>query len=279
MNGHSRELCVLVPIYNAAESLRRCLDSLIVALPSPARLLLADDASPDPEVAAICRAAVERLPERAQHIRRGHNLGFVGNVNQAMQQCAAADAVLLNSDTVVSPGWLENLVACGNSDPRIATITPWSNNAEICSFPDFCRANPMPSGEELIALGRAANGLKHETPIDLPTGVGFAMWVRREAWDQLGGFDQATFGKGYGEENDFCFRAAGHGWRNVLCPSAYVAHQGHASFGDTGHRPGGENLARLCARYPDYNARIASFIDADPIRPLREKFSAALRAR
>ena len=161
----------------------------------------------------------------------------------------------------------------------LATITPWSNNAEICSFPQFCQANPMPTAGELQALARAARHLQDEPAMDLPTAVGFAMWVRREAWDQLGGFDQATFGKGYGEENDFCFRAAGHGWRNVLCPSAYVAHEGHASFVDTGHRPGGENLARLCARYPDYNARIASFIDADPIRPLREKFSAALRAR
>jgi GT2 family glycosyltransferase len=89
--------------------------------------------------------------------------------------------------------------------------------------------------------------------------------------DRIGGFDAATFGRGYGEENDFCLRAEGHGYRNVLCADAFVAHQGGASFSPEGLTPGGGNLARLLARYPDYNRRVAEFIMADPLRPLRER--------
>jgi GT2 family glycosyltransferase len=185
--------------------------------------------------------------------------------------------VLLNSDTVTSAGWLERLLACAASDPRIATATPWSNNAEICSFPDFCQSAPLPADIDALAEAAAAE----HAPVypELPTGVGFCMFVRRAAIDQLGDFDRATFGRGYGEENDFCLRAAAHGWRNVLCDTAYVGHQGGASFSLQGHHPGGENLARLNARYPEYNARVADFILRDPLRPLRERLAQRLASR
>ena len=108
--------------------------------------------------------------------------------------------------------------------------------------------------------------------------MGFCLFLRRAALEAIGDFDQATFGRGYGEENDFCLRAAGHGWRNVLCDDAYVVHRGGASFGPAGLGPGGENLQRLTARYPGYNALVAGFIMADPLRPLRERLAQRLEA-
>jgi len=68
------------------------------------------------------------------------------------------------------------------------------------------------------------------------------------------------------------------GWRNALCDTAYVVHAGNASFGPLGQGPGGDNLARLNARWPDYNRRIAQFIMADPLRPLRDRLQARLEA-
>jgi GT2 family glycosyltransferase len=97
------------------------------------------------------------------------------------------------------------------------------------------------------------------------------MYLRRSALRQLGGFDAATFGRGYGEENDFCLRAAAMGWRNVLCETAYVVHLGNASFGPLDMAPNGDNLRRLLARWPDYNERVARFIMADPLRPHRQR--------
>jgi GT2 family glycosyltransferase len=76
------------------------------------------------------------------------------------------------------------------------------------------------------------------------------MLVRRAALDAVGDFDAATFGAGYGEENDFCLRAHAHGWRNVLCDDAYVAHVGGQSFAALGQAPGGENLRRLVRPIP-----------------------------
>ena len=267
---------IIVPAYQAVEDLARCLDSLERTLPAGTRVLVADDASPDPAVARCIQshAAGSRLAFAS--VRREKNLGFIGNVNRAFAQTAPEDVILFNADAWATPGWYEAMLACAASDARIATVTPWSNNAEICSLPDFCRAAPVPSEEEAVRCARAVRETGAPTYPDLPTGVGFCMFVRRAALDAIGDFDAATFGRGYGEENDFCQRAIGHGWRNVLCEEAYVVHRGGASFGPEGHAPGGENLARLVARYPHYNAQVADFILRDPLAPLRERIAATL---
>jgi GT2 family glycosyltransferase len=269
---------VIIPVYNAATELTACLHSLHRHLGADDCLLIADDASTDPAIPGMLQQFVEAHPGQAKVVRRPHNLGFVGNVNLAMSEAGGADALLLNSDTRVSRGWLDRMLETAASDPRIATITPWSNNAEICSFPKFCTANPLPSDERLTVMADAAARLPANDAPDLPTAVGFAMFIRRRAWDSLGGFDAATFGRGYGEENDFCLRAAAHGWRNVLCPRAFVAHRGNASFSELGLSAGGDNLRRLLNRYPDYNDRIARFIVEDPLRPWRDALTRELDA-
>ncbi|MBB5208707.1 glycosyltransferase family 2 protein [Chiayiivirga flava] len=268
---------VVVPIFGASDVLDACLASLLRTLPQDARVLLCDDASPQPEIAPMLHAFARQAAFEVHIERRAVNLGFIGNVNRAFARTAGSDVVLLNSDTIATPGWLQALVACAETDPRVATATPWSNNAEICSFPDFCRAGPVPDDADAIA--RAAADEDAPAYPDLPTGVGFCMYVRRAALDRVGDFDAATFGRGYGEENDFCLRVAAHGWRNVLCDTAYVVHRGGASFGSEGHRPGGENLARLTARYPEYNRLVAEFILRDPLKPLRDRLAARIDAQ
>lgn len=263
---------ILLPVYNAPDDLDACLASLVRTTPDTS-VLLADDASPDPRVAEVVARYARQL--KLRHVRRAQNMGFVGNVNQGLRETAPDDVVLLNSDTVTTPGWLERLLVCAASDPRIATATPWSNNAEICSFPTFCEAGPVP--ENLDELAEAAHTAGAPEYPDLPTAVGFCMFLRRAAVDAVGDLDRATFGRGYGEENDFCLRAAAHGWRHVLCDDAYVAHRGGASFRPEGFAPGGENLARLNARYPGYNALIAAFILRDPLKPLRERLARRLQ--
>ncbi|GIX34519.1 MAG: hypothetical protein KatS3mg126_0298 [Lysobacteraceae bacterium] len=269
---------VVVPVYNAAAALRDCLAALEQTLGPQDRVLLADDASTDPEVPRLCAAYAARSRAEVRYVRRARNLGFVGNVNLAFAETAGDDVVLLNSDTLPTPGWLARMAEAAARAPDAATLTPWSNHAEICSFPEFCKPAPVPDADARLRLARAAASLDELPLPELPTGVGFAMFVRRRALEQLGDFDAATFGRGYGEENDFCLRAAAHGWRNLFCPTAYVAHLGGASFAATGHAPGGENLRRLLIRYPDYNARVAAFILADPLRPYRERLAKALAA-
>jgi len=264
---------VVLPVFNALDALDACLAALDRSLPGGARVHLADDASTDPRVPALIEDWRRRTRLAVTWVRRERNLGFPGNCNAAFAETGSADLVLLNTDTVPAGDWLRRLAACAASDARIASATPWSNNGEIVSFPGFVLANPWPDDPE--ALASAAARLSPRYP-ELPTAVGFCMFLRRAALDALGGFDAETFGRGYGEENDWCLRTEAHGWRHVLCDDAYVAHLGHASFTALGEAPGGENLRRLNARWPGYNERIARFILDDPLRDARGRLSDGL---
>lgn len=265
---------VIVPVYDAVVATAACLAALKRSIAADADVLLIDDASPDPAIAPMLAMFAKSRPQtRVAHNIR--NLGFVGTVNRALAE-SAGDVLLLNSDTLPTLGFLERIECCAASDGRIASVTPFSNNAEICSYPAFCKPNPLPADIDAVAAAFAEEA--NTPPIDLPTGVGFCMWLRRAAIDAVGDLDHSTFGRGYGEENDWCQRAAAHGWRNVLCPSAYVAHVGHASFAQTGERAGGENLRRLVARYPRYNGEVADFIARDPPAAIRARVAARLGA-
>ena len=259
---------IVVPVYNAPEDLRRCVDSVLACTAERFRLVLIDDASTDPGIAELFAALSRRGDPRIELARGDRNAGFTATANRGMTS-SHADVVLLNSDTIVTQGWLGALLRCAASDPRIATVTPFSNNAEICSFPRFCEDNRwLPQADpERVRCALAQSAVP--TYPDLPTGVGFCMLVRRAAIDAIGIFDTA-FGAGYGEENDFCLRAARAGWRNVLADDAFVVHTGGRSFGGRKGELGERNLALLLARHPHYAAMVERYIAQDPLRPLRE---------
>ncbi len=266
---------IIIPVYNAAAELARCLEAVEATVPPETRVTLIDDASPDEAVQALFRELAKGGERRWQLRRNPRNLGFVRTVNRAMK-AGHDDVILLNSDTVPAGEWYGRLVACAAHDERIATATPFSNNAEICSFPEFCRDNPPPPDPERLARAALEAG-PPEYP-DLPTGVGFCLFIRRAALNQLGLFD-VRFGHGYGEENDFCMRAREAGWRNVLCDDAYVVHLGGRSFSEFGLVPKNDTaMERLRSRYPDYEALVADFIRRDPLAARRAAISERLAA-
>ncbi len=266
---------IVIPVHDAAALLRRCLHALDHhTLPAQARVLVIDDASPDPAIAPLLAQWQQVSPLAPKLLHNDANLGFVGSVNRAIA-ATRGDVLLLNADTEVTPGWLPRMRRALDSDARVATVTPFSNNAEICSWPELCKAAPVPSDAATIARAFAECG-PPEYP-QLPTAVGFCMLIRRATLDAIGDFDRATFGRGYGEENDFCCRAAAHGWRNVLADDCYVVHAGGGSFAPLGLRPGGGNLARLLARYPRYNSAVAEFIASDPLAARRARVSERYR--
>jgi GT2 family glycosyltransferase len=266
---------IVVAVYNAFDALERCVASLVRTVDPRVRKVLIDDASTDPRVAGLFEHLARRSGENWLLLRNSENLGFVRTANRGMV-LSDRDVVLLNSDTRVTEGWLEGLVRCAQSDPNIGTATPFSNNGEICSFPLFCAVNPVPDDPDLMARVVAAAG-PPQYP-DLPTAVGFCMYIKRALLDAIGVFDAERFSPGYGEENDFCMRAVVAGFRNVLCDEVYVVHEGGRSFGEQGLEPDQASMDRLLERHPDYARLVEQFIQADPLRPVRERISARLDA-
>ncbi len=262
-----RRIDIVVPVYNAPDDVARCVDSVLRHTEARHRLTLIDDASPDARIVPLLESLAARDP-RVQVLRNAQNLGFTGTANRGMA-LSRDDVVLLNSDTLVSEGWLEALVRCADSDPSIGTITPFSNNAEILSWPRFCEDNAWPEGADPTPVARAFARFAVPSYPDLPTGVGFCFYVRRALLDAIGTFD-TVFGAGYGEENDFCLRAAAHGWRNVAADDAFVAHTGARSFSASKQALVARNSRILAERHPGYDAMVQRYIAADPLRPLRE---------
>ena len=272
-NGSPKMPTVVIPAYNAVAELEACLHSVHATVPAGTAVLVIDDTSTDPAVGRLLERWRQRDIPGWRLVSNPENLGFVATANRGMRE-SEGDVVLLNADTEVTPGWLEGLARCLASDRTIATATPWTNNGEIASIPEFCAVNPVPPDRDAVARTIAAAG-KPLYP-DLPTAVGFCMAIARHAIDRIGCFDEALFGRGYGEENDFSLRAEDAGMRNVLCDDVYVVHLGGRSFAPLGLKPDADSMQRLLSRHPGYLERVQAFISGDPLAGRRRAVLAAL---
>lgn len=265
---------VIIPVFRGLAQTRACVESV---LREPQRasheVVVIDDASPEPAIAAY----LDELARggRITLVRNAQNLGFVRSVNHGMSLHADRDVVLLNSDTKVANDWLDRLHACAHGAADIATVTPFSNNATICSYPFEGWSGVLPGTLGLAALDRLFAATNAGRTVDLPTAVGFCMYIRRDALDQLGMFDATRFGRGYGEENDFCMRALKAGRRNVLAADVFVFHEGAVSFSEERHALTRAATQALLEVHPDYTRRVHEYIIADPANDLRSAIDAA----
>lgn len=268
---------VIVPVFKGLDETRACLESVLASASRSAfELVVVDDCSPEPSVVALLdeMAAAGRL----HLLRNAENRGFVASVNRGMTLHPERDVIILNSDTEVANDWLDRLGQTAYSAEDIGTVTPFSNNGTICSYPFEDWGGQVPGTLGLQALDRlVAETLRGECA-DLPTGVGFCMFIRRACLDQVGLFDEDRFGRGYGEESDFCMRASRLGWRSVLGADVFVFHAGSVSFGDERHEHVRQAEPVIAALHPDYARNVAAFLLKDPLRFLRQRVGLA-RAR
>lgn len=259
---------IVVPVYNAFEVTAQALQALKKHNLQDDVLIL-DDASSDPRMTALYLD----LPESWQLRVNPQNLGFVKTANIGLKH-NPGHSLLLNSDTIVSVGWLDRFKDALLAVDAVGTATPWSNNAEICSLPETLKVNPMPEDIDLLA----AELVDCHQPVypQLPTAVGFAMLISKQAKAQVGYFDEPTFGHGYGEENDYSLRVTSAGLKNILVDHAYVAHVGNQSFQALNLKPNEQTMHRLLNKHPDYLTLIQNFIEKDPLCPIRESIIAKI---
>jgi GT2 family glycosyltransferase/glycosyltransferase involved in cell wall biosynthesis len=265
---------VVIPVYRGLAETRRCLASVLADGGKPlGRIIVVDDCSPEPRLSAW----LQRLADqgRIDLVRNPRNVGFVASVNRGMAESGTRDVVLLNSDTEVPVGWLGRLAAQAYADRRIATVSPFSNNATICGYPDD-QGGPIAFGMAASDIDATCQAVNAGRFVDVPTTVGFCMYIRRKALQEVGEFDAERFNLGYGEENDFCLRASALGWQHRIACDTFVYHKGSVSFGDRANRLLQRAMRLILERYPDYQRDIARYIAQGAVVPFRFAITAAL---
>ncbi len=264
---------IVIPVYRGLDQTRRCIESLRRDPDRPpGRIIVIDDCSPEPKLSAW----LDRQAGRGTItlLRNPRNLGFVASVNQGIRAAGERDIVLLNSDTEVPHGWLQRLAAQAYAAPRIGSVSPFSNNATICSYPSVDGA-PLAFELPLADLDSACRKANAGRFVVVPTTVGFCMYIRRACIDETGLFDEQAFRRGYGEENDFCMRAAARGWTHRLACDTFVYHEGGVSFGkDSPELKRSRGV--LLRRHPDYERAVARHVRLDAAGPFRFAITAEL---
>lgn len=258
---------IFIPAYKGFVHVRRCLESVIRAGPYPGKVVLYNNASPEKEIAELFRAVSKQ--QQYELIEVTENRGVLRAYNEGFDLTSPNDFVIVSSDTEVSQGWFQALIACAARERDVATITPLSDNAGIASYPSYCWRNSSElSTDQMQAVAVAANAGR---ALDVPVGVSFCMLITRRCLDAVGGFDETAFGIGYGEESDLCRRAAGAGLRNLIQGDLFIRHEGRVSFGEDGKLREERANALLEARNPGYLALTRAFVADDPLLPLRRR--------
>jgi GT2 family glycosyltransferase/glycosyltransferase involved in cell wall biosynthesis len=264
-----RPVDVVVPVYGGLEHTLACLDSALADLPRWARVVVVDDASPDPRVGQTLRQLAVR--RRFTLLTQPVNRGFPATANVGMRHDAARDVVLLNSDTLVPPGWLERIREAAYAAPDIGSVTPLSNDATILSYPSVEHVNEVPDLAGVIALDALAQKTGSANLVDIPTAVGFCTYIKRDCLNAAGLLREDVFAQGYGEENDLCIRSRHLGWRHVAVPGVFVGHVGGQSFGSAKQYLIERNMRMLNRLHPGYDGLIHAFQRADPMAEPRRR--------
>jgi glycosyltransferase involved in cell wall biosynthesis len=192
-----------------------------------------------------------------------------------MQAAGDHDVILLNSDALVCAGWLERLRDAAEAAADIGTVAPLSNDATILTYPRVDGLQGPPEGKMLDRIDRLAATANAGIVIDIPTSIGFCMYIRRLCLAETGLFREDVFAQGYGEENDFCLRARHLGWRHVAAAGVFVGHVGGHSFRAARDHLLRRNLAILERLHPGYGDLIAAHVAADPLAAARRRLDLA----
>ena len=229
---HTSPVDIIICVHNALTELQSCLDSLFQHTSQPFNLILVDDGS-DEATAQYLRAFSQSHP--AKLLRSDEATGYTYAANRGMRISSAEFVVLINSDTILTPEWLDRSIACIQSNENIGIVGPLSNTASWQSVPKIEQhgdwaSNPLPEGITPARMAQLIAANSGRLYPEMPLLNGFCLIIRRALLENVGLFDEEHFGKGYGEEDDLVLRARKQGWKMVLADDVFIYHAQSKSY-------------------------------------------------
>ncbi len=228
----SKDISVIVPVKDAFAVTRRCLLSLEKFAPK-AEIIIVDDGSERPETLELLAEFSTRNQWvlNRQTKTRGHSKSCEAGVRLATRRYLC----LLNSDTVVTPWSWWAAKDAFETDPLIGVNGPsTSYSATEQMIPRAMHCRHYWSDAQINAFAnKYVRKLKPRAWLDISEAGGFACFIRRSLWQDLGGFDSNL--PDYGNESEFCRRVLRRGMRVVWTRNSYIHHFGHQSYGRIGN--------------------------------------------
>jgi len=219
---------IIVLAFNQLEHTRACLKSLRAYTSLPHELIVVDNASTDGTADFLRAWAADH--SNVQIISNRQNLGFAAGNNQGLALAKGQCVLLLNNDTVVTPGWIESLLAALQSSPDIGIVGPMSNSV---SGPQLVSAVGYKTLGELPEFAHRWRFNHPGAITEASRVVGFCLLARRAVIERIGGLDE-QFGSGNFEDDDFCIRARLAGFRSVIAGDCFIHHAGSQTFKGAG---------------------------------------------
>ena len=277
--AHAPSPVVAVAVHDSYEDAVQCLEAIVAHSGAGVAVLVVDDAGIDRRIVGLLEASAGGVAQDVVILRHRRNRGFVRSCNDAFAATLGRDVVVVNSDVVVGPEWLERLRSAAYSADTVASATSLTNHGTILSVPDRNRPRAtLPGGLLPAEAARRVAEASLQLRPSIPTAIGHCMYLRRHALDLVGGFDEA-FDPGYGEEVDWSQRAVAHGLRHVCADDVFTYHRGGASFGVASEVKARQDRheAIVRRRYPWYGEWVA-ITESDPASPLADALATARRA-
>lgn len=233
MKTASKDLSIIIVNWNTCELLAQCLHSLYKTIQNLYfEIFVVDNASSDRSI-----EMVRRLFTEVRLIENTDNVGFVRANNQAIDRCNGRYVLLLNSDTKVLSGSIEEMVRFMDKHPSAGAagarlLNPdGSFQASYSPFPTLWQEILILStlGRCLIRPSFPSYGPQTETGAQRIRGYveGACIIARHEAIDKVGGLDERIFM--YAEDVDWCYRLYMAGWEVWYLPQATIIHHGGQS--------------------------------------------------
>lgn len=247
-----RKVTIIVPIYKDWSSLEICIESLKECIDKIHKVILINDMSNEWEELENNITRAIKGKDNFEYYKNESNMGFIKTCNRGMFELdnSGNDILLLNSDTKVTKGFLEEMLRILYQTEKHGVVCPRSNNATLLTVPVKNNLGSLLEPEESYRVYCEIRDMLPEKQI-IPTGVGFAMLIKRKLIDMFGGLDE-IYGLGYNEENDFCMRVNQYGYNVVMANRAFVYHYESKSFGDKRNELESKNSVKLVERYPYY---------------------------
>ena len=276
----NRPITIVVPVYGDWPSLNDCIESLKANLnPKLHKVLLVNDCGPDADsIESNVKKVIDKFDNFEYH-RNKKNLGFIGTCNRAVFKLDKTDndILLLNSDTIVTSGFIEEMSGVLYESSKNGAVSPRSNNATLATIPLSAAAQKGLDPKESYRIYKKIKSKLPRSTV-VPVAHGFCILIKRDLIKKYGLFDE-VFGKGYGEEVDFCLRIKNKGYLSLLANWAYVFHLEARSFSiDTKNKYLEKNNKIIWTRYPDYRQLVREYMEKAIVRETAIEKSAWLGA-